>query len=264
VTRYGLLAGGVVAAVLLLIEYATGGNAFGAAEARVWLAGMVMIEFGIALVVGTNTAATAMTKEKESNALDLLLTTPLTSKYIVWGKLRGLVSFVIPMIAVPVGSVLLFALYDLFFTKGVGVAYIEGVLELAALMVAFAAFACMLGLQVSLRSNKTVRAVMVSLGTLIVILIIATALWWQITKAFGNAGSMVAPFTPFTGLWVICDPSVLFDSEKDLAAHITSVRVLGLVGSAIAVGFVALIVASMYKSMVRNFDMTLRKQTASS
>ena len=262
--RYGLLFGGAVAAVLLLVRYGTEGNGFGPAQARVWLAGLVMIEFGVALVVGTNTAATAMTKEKESNALDLLLTTPLTSKYIVWGKLRGLVSFMVPMLIVPVASVLLFAIYDLFATDGLGVAYVEAALELAALMTAFGAFACMLGLQVSLRSQKTVRAVMVSLGTLIVILIVASSLWWQITKAFGDAGAAVAPFTPYTAIRVICDPAVLFDSEQELADRIGMVRGLALIGSSIAVAFVALVVASMYKSMVRNFDMTLRKQTASS
>lgn len=264
VLRYLLLGGGVLGAVLLLIKYATEGNGFGAAQTRLWLSGLVMTEFGIVLVIAANTAATAMTKEKESNAMDLLLTTPLTSKYIVWGKLRGLVSFVAPMIAVPAISVLVFAVYDLFATEGFGVAGIEAPIELAAIMVAFAAFACMLGLQVSLRSKKTVRAVMVSLGTLIVILIVATTLWWQITEAFGPAGPAVAPFTPFTGIRVICNPGVLFDSEKELLESIHTVRGLSLIGSAIAVGFVALIVASMYRSMVRNFDMTLRKQTASS
>jgi drug/metabolite transporter (DMT)-like permease len=39
-----------------------------------------------------------MTKEKEAKTMDLLLTTPVTSKYILWGKLRGLVSFAAPLL----------------------------------------------------------------------------------------------------------------------------------------------------------------------
>ncbi|HUU83445.1 MAG TPA: ABC transporter permease subunit [Phycisphaerae bacterium] len=261
--RYSLLCGGVAAAVILLVFYIRDKATFGAAGAREWLSALVMIEFGVVLLVSTNTAATAMTKEKEANTLDLLLTTPLTSRYIVWGKLRGLVSFTVPLIAVPVFSVLLFAVYDLFFTTGVGVAHLESVLELAALMLAFTAWTCMLGLQISLRSRKTVQAVMVSLGLVIVICMAATGIWWKIIATFGAAGAALAPFTPFTAITVICDPSVLFESETALAKDLNLVRGLSLIGSALAVGMICLIVAAMYKAMVRNFDMTLRKQTAS-
>jgi len=259
--RYALLAGGAVAAVLLLWTYGTD-TGFGPAQARQWLSGMVMIEFGIVLLITANTAATAMTKERESNTMDLLLTTPLTSRYIVWGKLRGLVSFTVPMIAVPVLSVLMFAIYDLMFTKGVGVAYLESAVELAALMVVFAAATCMLGLHFSLRSKKTVRAVMASLGTLILVLLATTALWRSIVQAFGTAGAALAPFTPFTAVSYICDPQALVATPADLAANINTIRGLSLIGSALSVGLVVLIVASMYKGMVRNFDMTIRKQTS--
>ena len=64
------------------------------------------------LLIVTNAAASTVTREKEDGSLDLLLTTPITSRYYVWGKLRGLVSFVIPLIAVPVASVLMFVMYD--------------------------------------------------------------------------------------------------------------------------------------------------------
>ena len=261
--RYVLLAGGAGAAILLLWEYASADGGFGAAQTRTWLSGMVMIEFGIVLLITANTAATAMTKERESNTMDLLLTSPLTSRYIIWGKLRGLVSFTVPMIAVPVASVLLFALYDLFATEGVGVAYIEAAPELAALMLVFTAWTCMLGLHFSLRSRRTVRAVMGCVGVLILILLAATAVWMSLVGVFEVAGAALAPFTPFTAIMVICDPQTLVDSPKELADNIHYIRGLALIGSALSVGVVTLIVASMYKSMVRNFDMTLRKQTAS-
>jgi hypothetical protein len=52
--------------------------------------------------------------EKEDGTLDLLLSSPITSRYYIWGKLRGLVSFVLPLVAVPVVSVGLFVVYDLY------------------------------------------------------------------------------------------------------------------------------------------------------
>ncbi|MHC4090688.1 MAG: ABC transporter permease [Planctomycetota bacterium] len=261
--RYVLLAGGAVAAILLLWEYGQSDAGFGASETREWLMVMVMIEFGIVLLVSANTAATGMTKERESNTMDLLLTSPLTSRYIIWGKLRGLVSFTVPMIAVPVASVLLFAIYDLFATEGVGVAYLEAAVELAALMLVFTAATCMLGLHFSLRSKRTVRAVMVTLGTMILLLLAATAIGMQLVGAFGAGGAVVAPFTPFTAIQAICDPGTLVDQPSELAGNMSYIRGLALVGSALSTGVVVLIVASMYKSMVRNFDMTIRKQTAS-
>ncbi len=260
--RLMLLAGGVVAAIWLLLEYRSGGASFDAAMTRSWLGALVMIEFGLVLVVCTNAAATAMTKERESNTIDLLLTTPLTSKYIVFGKLRGLVSFTIPMIAVPVGSVLLFALYDLVKGHAERVAYCEVAIELAALLTVFTAWACMLGMHISLRSKRSVKAVMVSLGVLIIALLAASALWWQIVSAFDTAGAVLAPATPYTAILVLCNPGVLLENPAKLPEHIGVIRGLSLIGSAAAVGVVLLIVTSMYKSMVRNFDMTLRKQSA--
>ena len=47
----------------------------------------------------------------ETRTLDILLTTPLTSKYILWGKLRGLVSFATPMLVGPFIMLLLFGVY---------------------------------------------------------------------------------------------------------------------------------------------------------
>ena len=82
-------------------------------------------------------------------------------------------------------------------------------------------------------------------------------------QGFDVAGAAIAPLTPYTAIRVICDPGVLVDVPRDLPGRIGTIRGLTLIGSAISVGLMLLIVASMYKSMVRGFDMTIRKQTAS-
>src|SRR5687767_15661770 len=59
---------------------------------RQFLLGAVMIELAVILLILTQSAASTVTREKEDGTLDLLLSTPITSRYYVWGKLRGLVS----------------------------------------------------------------------------------------------------------------------------------------------------------------------------
>ncbi len=260
--RYALLAGGLVAAVWLLVEYGST-NGLSAGVTREWLSELVMIEFGLVLLISTNTAAMAMTKEREANTIDLLLTTPLTSKYIVFGKLRGLVSFTLPMIAVPTASLLMFALYDMIKGHAERVAYVESAGLLALLMIAYTAGACMLGMHVSLRSKKTVKAVMVSLGTMILIMLAVSALWNEITRAFDVYGALLAPAWPYTAISIIGDPALLLDDPTVLPKQIIKIRGLLLLGSGISMLVWLAIIASVYKTMVRNFDMTLRKQSAS-
>src|SRR5205085_1031625 len=84
-----------------------------AERARQFLLGMVMVEVAVILLIVTNAAASTVTREKEDGSLDLLLATPITSRYYIWGKLRGLVSFVLPLVAVPVASVFIFVVYDI-------------------------------------------------------------------------------------------------------------------------------------------------------
>src|SRR5208337_2324324 len=71
------------------------------------------VEFSVILLIISNAAASTVTREKEDGTLDLLLTTPITSRYYIWGKLRGLVSFVQPLVAVPVISAALFIAGDI-------------------------------------------------------------------------------------------------------------------------------------------------------
>src|SRR6185437_7082087 len=86
----------------------------GMSQTRTALLALTMLEFAVILLIVTNAAASTVTREKEDGTLDLLLTTPITSRYYIWGKLRGLVSFALPLVAVPVGSVAIFIAYDIY------------------------------------------------------------------------------------------------------------------------------------------------------
>ncbi|MEM6314618.1 MAG: ABC transporter permease subunit, partial [Planctomycetota bacterium] len=85
-------------------------------QVRQFLLGAIFLETVVILLIVTNAAASTVTREKEDGTLDLLLSTPITSKYYIWGKLRGLVSYVLPLVAVPAASVLIFVFYDIITT----------------------------------------------------------------------------------------------------------------------------------------------------
>ena len=259
--RWAIIVAGAVASLILLIAYA--GSDLPVADVRQWLAQLVTVQFAITLIIATTTAATGITREKESNTLDLLLTTPLTSKYILWGKLRGLVSFAIPLLGVPVLAVLGFGLYGLVAGESPPVAWPETALELAVLMTVFTAGACVIGLKVSLNARKNVTAIMYSVGTLILVCAILSGVGFALTdQAGGHLGGFFAPFTPFTAVVYLTDPVRLFaNSPDDFAANASATRTALLIGSAVAAAIYAFIVWSAYTGLVRAFDMTLRKQS---
>src|SRR6185369_17045303 len=151
---------------------------------------------------------------KEDGTLDLLLTTPITSRYYIWGKLRGLVSYVLPLVAVPVASAIVFIVCDLLrFAKSPDpsfqwIVFPEAVLILPPLLIIVAAFASILGMQMSLRCRTTVRAVMSSVG---IVLGICGALGWCGYSALdgfkaGEPSLVVGSFSPLTILTILIDP----------------------------------------------------------
>ena len=72
----------------------------------------------------------------------------------------------------------------------------------------------------------------------------------------------LANFSPFTVMTVLIDPwsygGRTFEGSSD---DIMTGRILMFIFTWVATGGYALIVWQMYKSMVKNFDMTIRKQS---
>ena len=258
--RYLVVLCGVLGAVVLLLYYINGWRGFNASATREWLAAIIIIEFAIVLIIATNTAASALTKEKESKTMDIMLTTPLTSGYLIWGKLRGLVSSVVPLIVIPVLSLLIFGFWDLVTNPAEKVAHVETALEVGLLMVIFSAYACMLGLHFSLKQRKTVRAVLLAVGVLLGVNVGVYLFWNMIVTEASVFGVALSSATPFTAIAVLVDPSGLFD-PAEFAQKTNAIRVAALTGSLIFIALHAIVVFSWYKAMVRSFDMIIRKQS---
>lgn len=242
-----------------------------AADTRSFLLGALIVEFAVILLIVTNAAASTVTREKEDGSLDLLLTTPITSRYYIWGKLRGLVSYVLPLVAVPVVSVIIFIFFDIVrrWSKPdpafEWIVFPEALLILPGLLIIVAAFASILGMQMSLKCRTTVRAVMSSVG--IVMGVCGGLAWCGYSALAGMRGTgepslVLGAFSPFTVLTILVDPmryggSAFQPSEGDPNTG----RIIVLIFSWIATGLYALLVWTLYKSMVKHFDMTIRKQS---
>ena len=258
--RWVLILAGLTGSLYLLVSHVQG--AMSADAVRPWLAAWIVTQFAVALIIATNTAATSMTKEKESRTMDLLLTTPLSSKYILWGKLRGLVSFAVPLLAGPVVILLAFGLYGLRGGATVPAVPFEIGLEIATLTVVYTACACVLGLRLSLIARTNVMAVMYSLGLVILLCGASSLLGFTIVDASGgDVGAFCAPFSPFSAVWYLVDLGALFDTPKSLAEQLAPARVAAMFGSIAAALLYTFIVWSIYLNLVRNFDMIVRKQS---
>lgn len=237
-------------------------------DARQYLLGATMVEFAVILLIVTNAAASTVTREKEDGTLDLLLSTPITSRYYIWGKLRGLVSFVLPLVAVPVLSVLLFVLYDLIRLIGnrddpnfKWIVFPEAVLIMPGMLIIVSAFAAILGMQMSLRCRKTVVAVMSSVGIIVGICGLLGFCGYQLLQnsTADFIGAVGGSFSPFTLLMMLINPYA-FSGRTFAGEDLAGVRWTMIIFSFIAIGAYTALVWSMYSSMVKNFDMTIRRQ----
>ena len=259
--RYSYLTCGVLIGLYFLWCYAHG-DIKSVTLARSWLTWIVMIEFLVVLLMAANTAATAITRERDDATMELLLVTPLTSKYIIWGKLRGLVSFAVPLMAVPAGTVLAVAIYDAFRGSGPQCVSLIQAIVLPFLLSTYAALACMLGLQMSLKSPRSVQAVLASIGILIIAGFGLGLCALGATSITAQIGAIMAPLTFVTSIFFVLNPEAFVTKFGSMSgASVDELRVLLAVGTLIAAALYGAIVAGTYRSMVANFDMIIRKQS---
>jgi ABC-type Na+ efflux pump permease subunit len=242
----------------------------GTDETRQWLLGMVILEFSVILLIVTNAAASTVTREKEDGTLDLLLSTPITSRYYIWGKLRGLVAFVLPLVAVPVFSVAVFVIVDVFKqvmgsgpADGEWMVFPEAVFVLPGTLIIVVAFASILGMQMSLRCRTTVMAVMSSIGIVVGACFALGFCGYNMVSShqLDVMGLVFGSFSPFTLMTVMIDPKRFAESVFDNPDDWFRNRVILFLFGWGAVAAYAGLVWTMYKSMVKNFDMTIRKQS---
>ena len=232
-------------------------------------------ELAVVALVALNASATAISREREDGTLDLLLTTPITASAYLIGKLRGVITYLLPMLAVPLGTLAIAGLYALFAsiaglpqaTTNIGsatapmsapVVLPEAILLGPLVVLPFIAFCVMIGLQWSLKSKGTLSSVVASVAVVGVVAGIIGICAWSASSKIQVVGPVLAATSPASLIFAIVEPSVAMAetvSRIDLLAARVSLGI-GACISALAFGGVCY---ALHANMVRTFDMTVRR-----
>ena len=275
VTRWGFAAFGLLVALIVVTLFHAA--IITPADFRTAIAVIVSAEIVIIALTALNTSATAVSKEREDGSLDILMTTPIQPGPYLYGKLRGLIQFLLPMLCVPVGTLLIVALYVL--ARGFGnagfesnvswgvatatlpVMFPEGAIALPLVLVPFIAFCVMVGLQWSIKSKGTISAVVAAVG-----IVIAVGGVIGLCGVFGGGemsvfGAVLNAFNPINLVVSLVSPHIIIDSALDngTGGDILGARVALMIGAAIAGVVFIMIVYGMHTNMKRTFHMTVRK-----
>lgn len=240
----------------------------------------VLGEIGVVTLVAINMSATAVAREREDGTLDLLLTTPITPAAYLSGKVRGMVAYLIPLLAVPIGTLLIAGLYVgmglagmIERTGGFTVPFtvnttgakmpIPAILPEAGLLAAivaipFAALCCMVGLKWSIQSKGSIGSVV---STVLVVGTIAGVIGFcgfTAASSLEMIGPVLASFSPGSQVYAAIMPETgMYGTVKD--GNLDSARVGLILGAFIAAGVSVAIVYGLRATLVHNFDMTVRK-----
>ncbi len=242
----------------------------------------VIGELAVITLVAVNMAATSVAREREDGTLDLLLTTPITPAAYLGGKMRGMVAYLLPLIAVPVGTLAMAGLYVLAHqvgmvsrTGGVMVTYAlfnappgvtesapailpEGAVAVALVTVPFMAFVVMVGMQWSLKSKGSLSAVVATVGLVGLVAGIVGLCGHKAGVDIPFVGAALAAMSPATAVNAAIAPESAL--QQTVQSHaMSSARVSLLMGSAVAALAYVAVVYGLRANMVHNFDMTVRR-----
>jgi len=277
IARWSFVILGLIAGLVVVILYHTGTLA--QTDFQFIIKSLVFTEVFLIALVAVNMAATAVAGEREDGTLDLILTTPITPKLYLTGKLRGLVAYLLPLIAVPVFTIGLAGLYVLTGALGneqlahythqiAGTSYSvevpviipEAGLIVAIMIVPFIAFCVMIGLHWSLKSKGTLSSVV---GTVAVVFIVSGILGlcgWASGADMPVIGPALAALSPASLLDAMVSPVSRLDSTVNQGSDgLFTARVSMAIGAIVSAGIYIAIVYGVLTALVRNFDFTVRK-----
>lgn len=272
--RWGFVALGVGVAIVLVTLYHTG--LWNASQLKLAVASVVSAEIVIITLAALNLSATAVSREREDGTLDIILTTPIQPGPYLAGKLKGLVQYLLPMIAVPVITLVILALYVLSNGFGQGNVWLkdvllkgttdkadlplilpEGAIALPIVLVAFVAFCVMVGLHWSIRSKGTISSVVSAVFVVLAVMGIVSGCGLLVGGNLDVVGGVVSTFSPVSLLFAIIHPETTIPDALKTSA--TAGRVSVIVGALITAGVYAVVVYGMHNNQKRTFMMTVRK-----
>lgn len=161
-------------------------------EVDPWRPGRVLIALAaLSLILVNAQGVTALTSERDTGALDLLLVTELSPREFIYGKLHGILYNTKEMLALPVALAVWFAAIQAISAE-VAVYVIIDFLLLAH-------FAAMLGLHAAITYTNSRTAVANSLGTIFFLLVGILICSWLIILSDREFGRQLLSFLIFIG-----------------------------------------------------------------
>lgn len=244
----------------------------------------VLGELAVLTLVALNMSATAVAREREDGTLDLLLTTPITAAAYLNGKVQGMVAYLLPLLAVPIGTLLIAGLYVglvmaglLKHATGVIVPYTppttggtavtlnmpavlpEAGLLAAAVTVPFIAACCMVGLNWSLKSKGSIGSVVATVGVVIVVAGIVGLCASRGGSDLPLVGPAISALSPATLVFAVVEPEVAMNATVNSPNGLGVSRIGLVIGCVLSAGIAMGVVYALRSSMVHNFDMTVRR-----
>jgi len=276
--KWAFLAVGLIWGVMTLWLHQNG--VFSSSTLRFVLLATLWTEIAVICLIAMNMAATSVSREREDGTLDLLLTTPITPQAYLGGKLRGIISFLLPLLLVPVLTYALAAIHVLtggFGAEGgvmvrdiVGTTPINtpivlpwGAVVLPVAVAPFLAFCVMVGLQWSVKSKGAIGSAVATVGVVVAIGGVLGLCGAAAGPEIPFVGPVLATLNPATTIYSLCEPAR--GAAETLAGGgagtggVGNVSLALLVGAGVTLVVYGVIVWAMLTSMTRSFDMTVRR-----
>ena len=287
--RWSFTATGLISAGVALLLYhfqqlpavaggSTGGQMSPSEVFLLILLSLLLVELAVIVLVAVYMSAGCVSREREDGTLDLILTTPITPRQYIWGKLRGLVSFLAVLGAVPVLTMTMVSVYSLvgmflgwetatvtrntvaytgsMITRDAPLLSIEAPLLLTLMLVPFLALSVMVGMSWSLKSKGVLGAVVPAVGIIGCLVMVTGFCGLNAVESLPWVGPILNGFSPVTNLIILIDPwSHVLDYTEDPVQGRLSVAMANIVVGA----FYSLVVYSMQVGIVKSFDHTVRR-----
>lgn len=282
--RWSFILLGALWGITLVVYFHAGGMSTDGFRAVVLYT--VAGELIVVTLVALNMSATSVAREREDGTLDLLLTTPLTPKSYLGGKIRGMVAYLLPLLAIPIGTLLLAGMYVLLVQAGVlsnaaGVMTTmsrsgattglttsipailpESGIALAIVSVPFIALCCMVGLSWSIKSKGSIGSVVATVCIVGVVSGIIGLCAYQSGKELSFVGPVLAALSPMTVVFAgVYAENALYETIN--TQSLEAARIGLMIGSVITAAIFIGCVYGFRANSTHNFDMTVRRLAGS-
>lgn len=267
--RWGFVALCIFTFIILTSLYAT--RALSPDSFRLWILTLVCSELVIITFAAISLSASAIAKEREDGSLDLLLTTSITPKMYLGGKIRGLTLHLLPMVLVPCLTMIGVGFIVFIDPAGaivsdqpigsnsstiVPLALIAPALLTPVVVFPYIAFCLSIGLLWSMRSKGSISAIVTSL---ILVLVVTGGLGMCMVpgSSMGHVGSFFAAMSPInavrsTMMAVDVIPNVIKEGVQTANMSLAAASIVaGILWSLISVG--------LLRSMSASFVVTVRR-----